>query len=262
MTDTTQNWASAARRVDVEDETGTPAVLDDGIPAGEFFQERSREVAVIEGSIETTGPTSSKPRPKSRTLTRAEREAQEADASRLKLEAERSRIDTERQLEAERKRFREIDPLRAASFWTALVVGIVIFITSGLFSYAALAAAAEWMRPEWPWLTYVVPGFVELFIIFFGIEGIINQARAVYARSGAEKAYYSRQSKTSTWWMVLFASVAVAGNAAHTIAEWLATGEIPWFGFVGIVMSALAPLSVVLITKRLSRLVFIYAVEE
>lgn len=200
--------------------------------------------------------------PKSRVLSAAERKAQEAEARRIERELQRQEAEHERLLKAEAKRFREIDPLRRVPFYTNLVIGILIFLTSGLFSYAAIAAAAEWMRPEWPWLTLLVPGFVELFIIFFGIEGIINQAKAVYARTATERLYYEKQYKTSTNWMIVFAAVAVLGNVAHTLERWLETGEIPWYGFVGIVMAGLAPLSVVLITKRMSRLLFIYAVEE
>lgn len=273
-----EGWTAAADTIGrpdpADDEGGRAAVLGDeqrGVPASEFFakpddpnQEADLEPA-LRASLKQRGVDQEKAevRPaKTRALSAAERAAQEAEAERIRLEAEQSRISLEQEIEAERKRFREIDPLRRAPFYTALVVGVIIFLTSGLFSYAAIAAAADWMRPEWAWLTLLVPGFVELFLIFFGIEGIINQAKAVYAKTAAERAYYQRVYRSSTRWMVVFATVAVIGNAAHTLFRWLGDGEIPWYGFVGIAMSALAPLSVVLITKRLSRLVFIYAVEE
>jgi hypothetical protein len=270
-------WLKTADRLGRDLETGEqPMALDTGIPAREFLEQRGaadllREKRAAEGrdlieaeepdlepvlreSIIARGQTPEpveEQRPKTRVLSAAERAAQAAEAERL-----------EREAEASRKRFNEIDPLRRGVFYTALGIGIVIFITSGLFSYAAIAAAASWMRPEWAWLVLLVPGFVELFMVYFGIDGVVYQARAVYARTQPERDYYRKQAGAALVWMFVFAGVAVLGNGAHTTFRWLESGEIPWYGFVGIVMSALAPLSVVLITKRVSRLVFVYSVKE
>ena len=122
----------------------------------------------------------------------------------------------------------------------------IIFVTSALFSFATVAAAAEWMRPPWPALVWVVPGFVEAFIIWFGFDAIISQARG-----------RAKDARSALVWMFVFASVGVIANAAHTVAEWGSDFSSTWTAWIGTGMSALAPLSVVLITKRVSRLVFL-----
>jgi len=202
-------------------------------------------------------------RPKARTLSRAEREEQEAQARRKTAELKRERIAEERETEAERKRFTEIDPQRKSAFIVALVVGIIIFLTSALFSFPAVAATAELMLPVWFWLALVVPGFVEAFIIYFGIETVIWQARAANTvrYSPAQQDVAQKMSNGALSWMLVFTGVAVVANGAHTFMGYEALGQLgTWQAWLGIGLAALAPLSVVLITKRVSRLVFIYAV--
>lgn len=144
------------------------------------------------------------------------------------------------------KRARPVDPLRPGVLWVALTIAILIFATGGLFSFATIADAALWMMPVWAWLAWVVPGFVEAFVVYFGIDAVINQARG-----------RDQDAESALRWMLVFAGVGVVANAAHTTLAWMETGEIPWQGFIGIAMSAIAPLSVVLITKRVSKLVFL-----
>lgn len=153
--------------------------------------------------------------------------------------------------EAERKALREsrraqpFDPLTRVWLGVTLTIGVIIFITSALFSFATVAdVAANWMLPPWWWLAWVVPGFIEAFIVFFGLDAIINQAR------GRKK-----DAAAALVWMFVFSTIAVAANAAHTIDGW--GGDLSdWRSWIGTAMSALAPLSVVLITKRISKLVF------
>lgn len=158
------------------------------------------------------------------------------------LQQERKRIEEEEI--AASKRAKPIDPLRTAVLIGALFLALIILTTSAVFSFATVAAVAEWMVPEWDWLVWVVPGFIEAFIIFFGIDSIVSQAKGK-----------RRDAITALVWMLVFSAVAVVGNAAHTIDGW--GGELTdWRAWVGTGFSAIAPLSVVLITKRVSKLVF------
>lgn len=148
--------------------------------------------------------------------------------------------------EAQAKRVRPVDPQRRMPLGVALAVAIVIFVTAALFSFDKVATAATWMKPEWPWLAWVVPGFVEAFIVYFGIDSIIQQARGNRPKS-----------RSALGWMTLFASIAVVANAATTALAWGPGSFDDPRAWIGTAMSALAPLSVVLITKRVSALVFL-----
>ncbi|MFF2388927.1 hypothetical protein [Agromyces sp. NPDC058104] len=169
-----------------------------------------------------------------------------------RIERERLAIEAKRLLEQEQNRAQPYDPLTKTWLAVALIVAAVIFATSALFSFAAVAAAAQWMMPEWTWLVWVVPGFLELFIIWFGFDAIMNQAKG-----------WKKDSWTALVWMLVFASVAVVANAAHTIDSWgFEVAIVTWQAWIGTLMAALAPLSVVLITKRVSKLVFVRPPEK
>lgn len=155
------------------------------------------------------------------------------------------RLQREAQAAAEAKRAKPIDPQRRIVVAMALGMAGLILTSSALFSFATIAAAAAWMIPAWDWLVWVVPFFVEAFIIYFGLDAIVNQARG-----------NKREANWALVWMLVFSGVAVVGNAAHTIDGW--SGDLGnWRAWVGVAFSALAPLSVVLITKRVSGLVFL-----
>jgi len=158
------------------------------------------------------------------------------------LERAQRRIELE-QLSLAEKRAKPIDPLRKGVLWIALIIAGVILATSAVFSFATIAATAEWMMPAWAWLVWVVPGFIELFIIYFGIDAVISQANG-----------RAKDSRSALLWMLVFSGVAVLGNVAHTISGW---GDLSdWRSWVGVMFSALAPLGVVLVVKRTARLVF------
>lgn len=201
----------------------------------------------------------------------AAKRRQDRSLDRLRVEDEAARATQEfyekvEQAEtAHKKQYQEIDPLRRAPFIFALVVAILIFATSALFSFPAVAATAELMLPVWPWLVFVVPGFIEAFIIFFGVDTVIWQGRA--AKSGkytpGQQAQAQKMSSSALVWMLVFTGVSVISNAAHTFMGYEILGGLgTWQAWLGIAFASLAPLSVVLITKRVSRLVFIYSIKE
>lgn len=196
--------------------------------------------------IDATGVGPARPDNEAPPTRRSERKGPQGRKSNVeRIERERAEAAAKRKLEQEGKRAQPFDPLTRVWLGVALTIAVIIFATSALFSFATVADVAEkWMYPAWAWLSWVVPGFLEAFIIWFGLDAIMNQARG-----------RKRDARAALVWMMVFASVAVAANAAHTIDGW--GGDLSFWGsWIGTAMSALAPLSVVLITKRVSKLVF------
>jgi len=143
------------------------------------------------------------------------------------------------------KRAQKLDPRNKGTFRLSIIVGLLIILTAGVFSFATVADSANWMKPSWEWLIYVVPGFIELIIVFSYIDYMITrQNNALLA-------------------MVIASVLAVVANAAHTISEWgldaFSSGFEPW---VGTLMSAAAPLAVLWISKRGTSIAFVDIEDE
>lgn len=228
-------WLKAANDIkdDFEADRDKPAVLDDSIPHDslEHLRELSKETPIKMSDLENVT----------------------ALAERLSFKQD---DDTQ---------FHEIDPQNKKVIVFALVLACLIFATSALFSFPTIAATAVLMLPVWPFLVWVVPGFVEVFIVFFGVEVIMWQARATNDRkySPGQRAKAQKMSDSAIGWQLVFAMIAVIANAAHTYMGHEAAGALgTWQAWLGISLASLAPLSVVLITKRASRLIFIYSVKE
>lgn len=126
---------------------------------------------------------------------------------------------------------------------TALALNGLALLTAFVFSYFALVEVAVWMKPPQPWLTYLVPFFVELVIVLSALDYTISRSRGATGRVPLAA-------------MVAASIVAVIGNAAHTLYEWLADGAVPWEGWIGVGLAAVVPLVVVYISKRLTVTVF------
>lgn len=151
--------------------------------------------------------------------------------------------------EQEEKRAPRLMPDTKFSLFAFLALALIAIGTSFTVSYTTLAAVAEWMRLPIPELTYIVPGFIEVIIVLSGVDYII-------VRSRGGKGFVPLAA------MFLLTGVAVVGNVAHTVGEWLADGEtIPWQGLIGAGLAALAALAVVYITKRLTVITFAEPIE-
>lgn len=124
-----------------------------------------------------------------------------------------------------------------------LALNAIALITAFVFSYFALVEVAVWMRPPAEWLTYLVPGFIELVIIISAVDYVVTRSRG-----GTGRVPFAA--------MIAASFIAVIGNAAHTVYEWLNDGDIPWEGYIGIGLAAIVPLVVVYISKRLTVTVF------
>lgn len=165
-----------------------------------------------------------------------------------KTDAERAQIAADKKLHEryeiqEAKRAERIMSDTSPVLWTALALNGVALVTAFIFSYFALVEVAVWMRPPAEWLTYLVPGFIELVIVLSALDYTISRSRG-------------QSGRTPLVAMFAASLVAVLGNAAHTLYEWQADGDVPWEGWIGVGLAALVPLVVVYISKRLTVTVF------
>jgi hypothetical protein len=152
-----------------------------------------------------------------------------------------------RRAEQEAKRAPRYQPDTRFSLAVALIIAAVALATSFTVSYSMIVATASWMRLPWEPLAWVVPGFIELLIVFATLDYIITRSRG--HKAGARAPFYA---------MWVLSGVAVVGGTAHTISEWGAQfGPQQWESIVGTVLSAAAPLVVIYVSKRISALVFV-----
>lgn len=163
-----------------------------------------------------------------------------------KSNAERARIRAEAEVaakkaEVEAKRAPRIQPDTKLTLAVTLTIAAVVLLTSFTISYSTMTAVAGWMKLPVPGLAWIVPGFIELLTIFAALDYVLSRSRG-------------KSGRGAFWTMLGFSAIAVLGNAAHSFQAW--GSEMPWNGWVGVVLSGLAPLVVLLVTKRVSSLVF------
>lgn len=183
----------------------------------------------IDTPVETDTPTRSRAGRKTN-VERAERALEEQRLARL--------------AEQEAKRAKRMQPDTRLSLVVALVIAGIALVTSFAISYANIAGTAEWMKLSWHPLVYIVPGFIELLMVFTTLDYIIGRSRGSSGR-------------TPLVAMVVLSAIAVLGGAAHTIAGWGSDFALTnWEAMTGTILSAAAPLVVVYVSKRLSALVF------
>jgi uncharacterized membrane protein SirB2 len=165
--------------------------------------------------------------------TKAQQIAREQDAAKLA-----------RYQEQEAKRATRMMADTPPVLWALLILSSIALLTSFVFSYFALVEVAVWMRPPQEWLTLLVPGFIELVIVLSALDYVVARSRG-------------ESGRTPFWMMIAMSAVAVIGNAAHTFYEWLAEFDaVPWEGWLGVALSAIVPLIVVYISKRITSTVF------
>jgi hypothetical protein len=164
-----------------------------------------------------------------------------------RIEAKIAEEAAARKAEQEQKRAPRIQPDTRVSLGVALAIAAIALATSFTVSYSMIVATAGWMRLPWEPLAWIVPGFIELLIVFASLDYIITRSRS--DEKGARAPF---------WAMWVLSGVAVVGGTAHTISEWGAQfGPERWESIVGTVLSAAAPLVVIYVSKRISALVFV-----
>ena len=173
------------------------------------------------------------------TIKTKKKPGRKTNAERLELQAERMR--RERIAQVESKRAPRIQPDTSLTLAITLIIAAIVLITSFTISYATMVSVATWMALPMPWLAYAVPGFIELLTVFASLDFIVSRSRG---KSG----YASLVA------MAVFTAVAVIGNVSHTLSGW--SGHFSWQAWIGVVLSGAAPLVILLVTKRVSALVF------
>lgn len=169
-----------------------------------------------------------------------------SDQERAEIRLANAKLARYEKQEAKRATRLQIDT--NGSLLVSLSLAAIALITSFVVSYSTLVAVAEWMRLEWEPLNWVVPGFIEVLILFSTYDFLITRSRGGTGR-------------VPLWSMIGFSVVAVIANAAHSYQAWQADGELPWFAWIGVGLSAIVPFVVVYISKRLSGLVFAEVIE-
>lgn len=204
-----------------------------------------------------TGPRPTEPTPAKEKNPKRVAAAEKTQARlREEREAEEAKRQTAQQKRAEQfelqesKRATRYMPDIQPVLWVAITIATLNILTAGLVSYFTLTDVAGWMMLPVPWLDYVVPGFIELFILFSSIDYVVSESRV------------KRSGRLPFWVMVGTTGIAVVSQAAHALEAWLETGQVPWFGWFGVALSAVAPLVIVYISKRLTALVFTEPIEE
>jgi hypothetical protein len=183
------------------------------------------------------------------------RAGRKTDVERAEAKAQEARILHD--LEQSSRRAKPLDAQRVWVRNTGLALGGVVLMTAALFSFPAVAdGVGRWMSPPLPWLSAVVPGFLETFIVFFGVDALYNKSRASDTTITEEARKRRAQSaNVALWWMLGLSGVAVVALAAHAVDAW--EGHLDqWQAWVGIAFAGLAPLGVVLVTKRIMNMFF------
>lgn len=172
-----------------------------------------------------------------------------SNVERLEIRAAESR--RARQLEVESKRATPVQPDTKTSVAVLLTLAGISLGTAFSISYATMVAVAEWMKLPWAGLQWIVPGAIEVLILFSSYDYIVSESR----KYGSGRMPF--------WTMIGFSALAVLANGAHTISQWGSDfGGQNWQGWIGTALSASAPFVVVYVAKRLSVLVFAAAEPE
>jgi predicted membrane protein len=180
--------------------------------------------------------------------TRRSNAGRKTNLERMEREIEERRLERKAEREARRARPLPIDTRITLSI--ALIIGTIVIATAFTISYATMVSVASWMKLPWEPLIYAVPGFIELLVILSTLDYIVTRSRGKSARA-------------PLWATVALSAIAVLGNAAHTVQQWGSEfGPAHWESFIGVALSALAPLVVVYVAKRITALVFEHPDEE
>ncbi|WDS52084.1 helix-turn-helix DNA binding domain protein [Microbacterium phage Caron] len=130
-----------------------------------------------------------------------------------------------------------INPDSRAVLVVATVATAALALVSFLLSFNGLADAASWANVP-GWLSWAIPAYVDGAILVYTLAALVFRARGESARLE---------------WTALgvFAALSVAANGVHawaTAPAWLQAT-------LGVLLAALAPVSVVITTHTIARLV-------
>jgi len=166
-------------------------------------------------------------------------------AARRQEEQDRIKERYERQ---EAKRAVPVQPDTNKTLTVALVLGTIAVITSGVISFNGITSISALVGLSAGWMAYMFFGFIEVLIGYFTVNYVIRSSRATETGGQVTAA-------GDFWGLVVFSSIAILGNAYHTLSfhEWNFVSPDTW---AGVVLSATAPAAVIWVTKSASSTLF------
>jgi len=170
----------------------------------------------------------------------------------MKLQAERRKAEQDRIKERyerqEAKRATPVQPDTNKTLTVALVLGTVAVLTSGVISFNGITSIAALVGLSAGWMAYMFFGFIEVLIGYFTVNYVIRASRST--ETGEQV-----KAIGDFWGLVVFSSIAVLGNAYHTLSfhNWNFASPDTW---AGVVLSATAPAAVIWVTKSASATLF------
>lgn len=173
------------------------------------------------------------------------------ESARLKAEARRelqaARRERYRAQEAKRAPRIQID--QKATLGSSLALAIIALITSGVISFNGITSVAPLVGLSFDWQAYMFFGFIEGLIVYFTLNFLIRSSR-VDDRPRGDFAG-----------LIVFSGVALLANAYHTLIfhDWAWQSADTW---AGVVLSIMAPVAVIWVTKSSSATLFARALHE
>lgn len=162
-----------------------------------------------------------------------------SDQERLEIKAELTKA--ERVAYRESRRAVPLLPDTKASLMAAVALVSVLMLSSFTVSFSGIYTVSAYTGlPDY--LQWLPALFIDAAILAYTIALLIFKSRGV-----------------STWRTMAglagFATLSVAANVAHTVAFW--NGDLAdWRAWVGVVITAAAPIAVLLASEEIARLAF------
>jgi hypothetical protein len=157
------------------------------------------------------------------------------------FDSKRSEIVAAPNVVVEKKKSARINPDAIPVLATAVILVALLMITSFSVSFSGIYEVSAWtgLPPFLQWLPAI---FIDAAILAYTISLVVFKARG-----------------ESTWrtfaGLIAFASVSVIANIAHTLAFW--DGSLSDYrAWVGVLITASAPIAVLLASEEITRLAF------
>lgn len=135
-----------------------------------------------------------------------------------------------------------INPDSRGTLWLALILVFVLMVSSFTVSFSGIWDISQYTGL--PAIIQWVPAlFIDAAILAYTISLFVFKARG-----------------ESTWrtiaWLLGFAGISVAANVSHTLDYLQQTGVTDWRVWIGVAITASAPVAVLAASEEISRLAF------
>ena len=135
-----------------------------------------------------------------------------------------------------------INPDSRGTLWMALILVFMLMLSSFVVSFSGIWDVSQYTGL--PAVIQWVPAvFIDAAILAYTISLFVFKARG-----------------ESTWrtiaWLLAFAGISVAANISHTLDYLQQTGVNDWRVWIGVAITASAPIAVLAASEEISRLAF------